>query len=92
MRRRDESVPFSTVFGLPAEVGLRTAAKALNLSPTTAYRRAGRGDFPCPLRKVGRAYVVRLSDLMRGLGIQDVRVLYDDLEAGARFAEGWTAG
>ncbi|MEE1790802.1 hypothetical protein PUR28_08435 [Streptomyces sp. BE308] len=41
---------------------------------------------------MGRAYVVRLSDLMRGLGIQDVRVLYDDLEAGARFAEGWTAG
>ncbi|MFF3395642.1 helix-turn-helix transcriptional regulator [Streptomyces sp. NPDC002669] len=86
MTRRDESVPFSELFGLPLEVGLRTAAKALNLSPSTAYRRAAHGGFPCPLRRKGRTYVVRLPDLMRGLGIQDVRVLYDDVEAGARFA------
>ncbi|MFE2938777.1 helix-turn-helix domain-containing protein [Streptomyces sp. NPDC059255] len=89
-RRRDESVPFSEIFGLPAEVDLRTAAKALNLGLATAYRRAKRGDFPCALRKVGRRYVVRLPDLMRGLGIQDVRVLYDDIDAGARFASGQT--
>ncbi|MGW2057431.1 helix-turn-helix transcriptional regulator [Streptomyces sp. NPDC001840] len=79
---------FSAVFGLPAEVGLRTAAKALNLSPTTAYRQARNGDFPCRVRRAGRRYVVRLSDLMRELGIQEVRVRYDDIEAGARFASG----
>ncbi|RPK61905.1 hypothetical protein EES43_14955 [Streptomyces sp. ADI96-02] len=84
----EESVPFSAVFGLPAEVGLRRAAVALDLSPTTAYRRARRGDFPCPVRRSGRRYVVRLPDLMRALGIQDVRVRYDDVEAGARFAGG----
>ncbi|MGW1842678.1 helix-turn-helix transcriptional regulator [Streptomyces sp. NPDC001966] len=87
-RHRNESVAFSTVFGLPAEVGLRRAAEALNLSPTTAYRRVRNGDFPCPVRRTGRRYVVRLSDLMRELGIQDVRVRYDDIEAGARFAGG----
>ncbi|MEU8681087.1 helix-turn-helix transcriptional regulator [Streptomyces sp. NPDC001219] len=79
---------FSAVFGLPAEVGLRMAAEALNLSPTTAYRQARNGDFPCPVRRAGRRYVVRLSDLMRELGIQEVRVRYDDIEAGARFAGG----
>lgn len=46
-RHRDESVAFSAVFGLPAEVGLRMAAEALNLSPTTAYRQVRNGDFPC---------------------------------------------
>ncbi|MFD7495622.1 helix-turn-helix transcriptional regulator [Streptomyces sp. NPDC059832] len=79
---------FSAVFGLPVEVGLRIAAEALNLSLTTAYRQVRNGDFPCPVRKTGRRYIVRLSDLMRELGIQDVRVSYDDIEAGARFAGG----
>ncbi|MFJ6822391.1 helix-turn-helix transcriptional regulator [Streptomyces niveus] len=87
-RHRDESVAFSALFELPAEVGLRTAAEALNLSPTTAYRRARNDDFPCRVRRAGRRYVVRLSDLMRALGIQEVRVRYDDIEAGARFASG----
>ncbi|MFF8769789.1 helix-turn-helix transcriptional regulator [Kitasatospora sp. NPDC015120] len=89
-RRHDEFVPFSVVFGLPTEVGLRVAAKALGLSPTTAYRRIRRGDFPCALRKAGRTYVVRMPDLMRALGIQDVRVHHDDIEAGARFSAGMT--
>lgn len=87
-RRRDESVSFSAMFGLPAEVGLRMAAEALNLSLGTAYRRVRNGSFPCRVRRTGRRYVVRLPDLMRALGIQDVRVHYDDVEAGARFASG----
>ncbi|WP_380285967.1 helix-turn-helix domain-containing protein [Kitasatospora purpeofusca] len=85
---RDESVPFSVLFGLPSEVGLRIAADALGLSVATAYRRIRRGDFPCALRKVGRTYVIRTVDLMRALRIQDVRVHHDDIEAGARFAGG----
>ncbi|MFD3975616.1 hypothetical protein [Streptomyces cyaneofuscatus] len=87
-RHRDETVAFSAVFGLPAEVGMYVAAQALSLGLSTAYQRARRGEFPCPLRKVGRRYVVRLTDLMRALGIQDVRVHYDDFEAGARIARG----
>ncbi|MFJ1955362.1 helix-turn-helix domain-containing protein [Streptomyces microflavus] len=87
-RHRDESVALSAVFGLPAEVGMRMAADALNLGLSTAYKQARNGGFPCPLRKVGRRYVVRLTDLMRALGIQDVRVHYDDFEAGARIARG----
>ncbi|MBD0747821.1 hypothetical protein [Streptomyces sp. CBMA152] len=88
-RHRDESVPFSAVFGLPAEVGMRVAAKALNVSLGTAYKQARRGDFPCRLCRRGRIYVVALHDLMRGLGIQDVRVRYDDIEEGARLAAGY---
>ncbi|MFE4176451.1 helix-turn-helix transcriptional regulator [Streptomyces sp. NPDC056909] len=64
------------------------AAEALNLSPSTVYRQVRNGDFPCRVRRTGRRYVVRLSDLMRELGIQEVRVRYDDIEAGARFAGG----
>lgn len=87
-RHHDEAVAFSTVFGLPAEVEMRMAADALSLGLGTAYRRARNGEFPCPLRKVGCRYVVRLTDLMRALGIQDVLVHYDDFEAGARVARG----
>ncbi|MGW1207153.1 hypothetical protein [Streptomyces cyaneofuscatus] len=87
-RHRDESVAFSAVFGLPAEVGMRMAAEVLSLGLSTAYKRARIGEFPCPIRKVGRRYVVRLTDLMRALSIQDVRVHYDDFEAGARIARG----
>jgi hypothetical protein len=91
-RRRDESVPLSAVFGLPAEVGMRVAAKALKLSLGTAYKRARRGDFPCRLHRRGRIYFVAVHDLMRGLGIQDVRVRYDDIEEGARLARGESDG
>ncbi|MEU3218190.1 helix-turn-helix domain-containing protein [Streptomyces sp. NPDC006971] len=76
------------VFGLPAHADPRTAAKALGLSRTTAYRRARTGACPCRLCKEGRVYVVRLADLMRGLGIHDARVRHDDIEAGARSASG----
>ncbi|MFE1407360.1 hypothetical protein [Streptomyces sp. NPDC058770] len=76
------------VFGLPAHVDPRTAAKALGLSRTTAYRRARTGTFLCRLRKEGRVYVVGLADLMRGFGIHDVRVRHDGIEAGARSAPG----
>ncbi|WP_274031096.1 helix-turn-helix transcriptional regulator [Streptomyces sp. MMBL 11-1] len=85
-RHRDESVAFSAVFGLPAEMGMRMAADALSLSLSTAYKRARNGEFPCPVRRIGRRYVVRMADLMRTLGIQDVRVHYDDFETGARIA------
>ncbi|NEE54095.1 helix-turn-helix domain-containing protein, partial [Streptomyces sp. SID8455] len=46
---------------------MRMAADALNLGLSTAYKQARNGEFPCPLRKVGRRYVVRLTDLMRAL-------------------------
>ncbi|GAQ52326.1 helix-turn-helix transcriptional regulator [Streptomyces acidiscabies] len=86
-RHRDESVPFSEVFGLPPTVSMKTAARALNLSVKTAYKRVKRGEFPCRIRKEGRAYVIHTHDLMRGLGIQDVRVHDDDVEMGARLAD-----
>ncbi|GHB06082.1 hypothetical protein ACIQRS_30105 [Streptomyces termitum] len=84
---RDEYVPFSVLFGLPDEVGLRVAAEALDMKLSRAYRLARSDAFPCPLRRPGRKYVVRMPDLLRALRIQDVRVHYDDFEAGARFAE-----
>lgn len=86
MLHRDESVPLSEVFALPTKVDMKIAAKVLGLRLTTAYRLARAGEFPCRLRKERGAYVIRLYDLMRSAGIQDVRVHDDDIESGARFA------
>ncbi|MEU5158593.1 hypothetical protein AB0G74_03130 [Streptomyces sp. NPDC020875] len=86
--RRAEYIPFSELFGLPDQVGLRIAAEALEMSLSTAHRRIKNGTFPCPLHRRGRAYVIRLPDLLRRLGVQDVPVHDDDVEAGARFASG----
>ncbi|MFI6855649.1 helix-turn-helix domain-containing protein [Streptomyces sp. NPDC050416] len=55
---------------------------------TTAYKRARCGEFRCRVRKEGGVCGVGLRDLMRALGIQDVRVRYDGFEAGARLADG----
>lgn len=85
-RRPNDSVPFSEVFDLPAWVPLRAAACALGISLYSPRNRIRAGSFPCPLHRRGRSYVVELPHLLRQLGIQDVRVHDDDIEAGAAFA------
>ncbi|MFB6604439.1 helix-turn-helix domain-containing protein [Streptomyces noursei] len=62
------------------------AAGLFGMSHSTAYRRVRRGEFPCAVARVGRRYVVTMSALLRGLGIQDVRIRPDDMEWGARHA------
>ncbi|WP_131787837.1 helix-turn-helix domain-containing protein [Protofrankia symbiont of Coriaria ruscifolia] len=52
---------------LPAVVDLMTAARAFGLGRTLAYELARRGDFPCPVHRIGRLYRVHTSDLLRTL-------------------------
>ncbi|MEW2065742.1 helix-turn-helix domain-containing protein [Streptomyces sp. NPDC007346] len=66
---------FTEMFDLPVAVDLRTAAKALGIGSTTAYRLIREGQFPCPVIRVGRRYRIPTTDLMRALGI-DNRSLY----------------
>lgn len=73
---------FTEMFDLPVAVDLRTAAKALGIGSTTAYRLIREGQFPCPIIRVGKRYRIPTIDLMRALGIED-RPLYSvDLKLG----------
>ncbi|MFF8419711.1 helix-turn-helix domain-containing protein [Streptomyces sp. NPDC015680] len=68
------------MFDLPVAVDLRTAARALGIASTTAYRLIREDDSPCPVLRVGRRYRIPTTELMRALGIED-RPLYSvDLE------------
>ncbi|MFE3018923.1 helix-turn-helix domain-containing protein [Streptomyces sp. NPDC059256] len=72
---------FTEMFALPVAVDLRTAARALGICSTTAYRLIRKGEFPCSVLRVGRGYRIPTSELLRALGIED-RPLYSvDLDA-----------
>ncbi|MDI3418716.1 helix-turn-helix domain-containing protein [Streptomyces luteolus] len=76
----DGRLSFTEMFDLPVAVDLRTAARALGIGSTTAYRLIRRDEFPCPVLRVGRKYRIPTHELMRALGIED-RPLYSvDLE------------
>jgi hypothetical protein len=57
---------------LPASVDLLTAARALCLGRTKAYALARRGEFPCPVIRVGDTYRVPTIALLQLLGIAAV--------------------
>jgi hypothetical protein len=42
----------------------------IGIGETYAYRLAGRGEFPVPVIKVGRTYVVPVAGLLSLLGLQ----------------------
>ncbi|WP_261576513.1 DNA-binding protein [Frankia gtarii] len=54
---------------LPPIVDLPTAAKLFGLGRTLAYNLARADDFPCPVRRYGRLYRVRTTDLLHALGL-----------------------
>ncbi|MFJ6664246.1 helix-turn-helix domain-containing protein [Streptomyces sp. NPDC091383] len=64
-------VSFTEMFDLPVAVDLRTAARALGIGSTTAYRLIGKDEFPCPILRVGGRYRIPTTELMRALGIDD---------------------
>ncbi|KAB7844429.1 helix-turn-helix domain-containing protein [Streptomyces mobaraensis] len=66
---------FTEMFDLPVTVDLRTAARALGIASTTAYRLIRDDEFPCLVLRVGRRYRIPTNELMRALGIED-RPLY----------------
>ena len=48
---------------------LRTAAKALGVSKSTAYALAQKGEFPVRVVRIGSRYVVPTADLRALLGM-----------------------
>ncbi|WP_328913038.1 MULTISPECIES: helix-turn-helix domain-containing protein [unclassified Streptomyces] len=72
---------FAEAFDLPVAVDLRTAARALGICCSTAYRLIRRGTFPCPVLRVGGRYRIPTTELMRILGIEERPVYAVDLES-----------
>jgi hypothetical protein len=67
-----KSMSISELNELPAMVDLLTAARALGLGRTKAYELARRGEFPCPVLRVGDTYRVPTIALLELLGITTV--------------------
>jgi excisionase family DNA binding protein len=58
------------LLALPVVVDVPTAARALGLGRSTAYELARRGEFPCPILRVGSSYRVPTAGLLRILGVE----------------------
>ena len=67
-----QSMSIAELKALPAAVDLLTAARALGLGRTKAYELARRGEFPCPVFRVGDTYRVPTTALLELLGITTV--------------------
>lgn len=63
------SLTFEQLYALPAVVDLMTAARALGIGRTKAYRLAHDGQFPVRLIRPGLSYHVPTADLLKVLGI-----------------------
>src|SRR5260370_18865603 len=58
------------LLALPPAVDLPTAGRAWGLGRTKSHELARAGEFPCPVLRLGHAYRVTRSDLLRSLGIE----------------------
>ncbi|MFF0249644.1 hypothetical protein ACWEU6_17870 [Streptosporangium sandarakinum] len=57
------------LLALPVAVDLVTAGRAWGIGRTKAHELARRGEFPCPVLRLGNAYRVTRADLLRSLGV-----------------------
>jgi hypothetical protein len=57
------------IAGLPAVTDLVTAGRALGLGRTKAYELARAGQFPCPVIRAGKAWLVPTAGLLALLGL-----------------------
>lgn len=63
------SLTLAEVAGLPAVTDLVTAGRALGLGRTRAYELARAGQFPCPVIRTGRTWLVPTAGLLTLLGL-----------------------
>ncbi|TFE55354.1 hypothetical protein E3E14_05895 [Streptomyces sp. ICN441] len=57
------------VLALPATVDLDTGNRALGLGRSKGYELAKRGQYPCKVLRLGKAYRVVTADLLNLLGL-----------------------
>jgi hypothetical protein len=63
------ALTLAEIGGLPAVTDLVTAGRALGLGRTKAYELARTGQFPCPVIKSGRTWLVPTAGLLGVLGL-----------------------
>ncbi|SFA38172.1 hypothetical protein SAMN05444374_10181 [Rhodococcoides kroppenstedtii] len=59
------------VRNLGIQTDIPTASSVLGLGVTTGYQLAKRGEFPVPVLRIGRKYIVPVAGLLRAMGIED---------------------
>jgi predicted DNA-binding transcriptional regulator AlpA len=59
------------VRALGTTTDILTAAAVLGIGRTTAYQLARDGQFPVPVTRVGRRYIVGVPHLLRAIGATD---------------------
>ncbi|WP_073947055.1 hypothetical protein [Streptomyces kebangsaanensis] len=57
------------LLALPAAVDLETGNRALGLGWSKGYELAKRGEYPCKVLRLGKAYRVVTADLLHLLGL-----------------------
>ncbi|WP_406483999.1 hypothetical protein [Streptomyces sp. NBC_01568] len=57
------------VLALPAVIDLDTSNRALGLGRSKGYELAKRGEYPCKVLRLGKAYRVVTADLVNLLGL-----------------------
>jgi hypothetical protein len=83
---------FPELFALPTVVDMRTAASAVGISTSTAYKLVSVGRFPCSVMRLGWRYQVPTVALMKALDIDRSEVRLDDVHRGAQSAESAAQG
>jgi hypothetical protein len=63
------ALTLAEVAALPAVTDLVTAGRALGLGRTRAYELARAGQFPCPVIRAGRSWLVPTAGLLAVLGL-----------------------
>jgi hypothetical protein len=63
------SLTLKEIAGLPAVTDLVTAGRALGLGRTKAYELARAGQFPCPVIRAGKTWLVPTAGLLGLLGL-----------------------
>jgi hypothetical protein len=64
-----QALTLAEIAGLPAVTDLVTAGRALGLGRTKAYELARAGQFPCPVIRAGRTWLVPVAGLLAILGL-----------------------
>ncbi|MCB5909662.1 helix-turn-helix domain-containing protein [Streptomyces pinistramenti] len=85
--KRYGPLSFAEMLALPVVVDLHTAARALDVCVSTAYRMIDAGTFPCTVLRAGYRYRVPTALLMRALGIEEHPLYAVDPETDAGVRE-----
>ena len=64
-----QALTLAEIAELPAVTDLVTAGRALGLGRTKAYELARAGQFPCPVIRAGRTWLVPVAGLLAVLGL-----------------------